>query len=82
MYCSQNNGECQDCSLINYNRDCHNNSIAILDAESYCQCGYPIVYCETHRDNHYGSASARLQRQRDIDNDRIDQPVIDDFFRE
>lgn len=23
-YCTQNNGDCSTCSLVNYNRDCHN----------------------------------------------------------
>lgn len=26
-YCSQNNGDCDNCSLANYNRDCKNNEI-------------------------------------------------------
>jgi hypothetical protein len=26
-YCSQNNGDCKTCSLVNYGRDCHNNPI-------------------------------------------------------
>jgi hypothetical protein len=26
-YCTQNNGNCSTCSLVNYGRDCHNNPI-------------------------------------------------------
>ncbi len=26
-YCTQNNGDCSTCSLVNYNRDCQNNPI-------------------------------------------------------
>ena len=26
-YCTQNNGDCKTCSLVNYNRDCYNNPI-------------------------------------------------------
>jgi len=26
-YCTQNNGKCSTCSLVNYNRDCYNNPI-------------------------------------------------------
>jgi hypothetical protein len=26
-YCTQNNGDCSTCSLVNYNRDCHNNPV-------------------------------------------------------
>lgn len=26
-YCTQNNGDCSTCSLVNYNRDCHNNPL-------------------------------------------------------
>ena len=28
-YCTQNAGDCQTCSLVNYGRDCMNNSIEI-----------------------------------------------------
>jgi hypothetical protein len=30
-YCTQNKGDCSTCSLVNYNRDCHNNPIVIKD---------------------------------------------------
>lgn len=26
-YCTQNNGDCSTCSLVNYNRDCQNNPL-------------------------------------------------------
>lgn len=26
-YCTQNDGNCETCSLVNYNRDCQNNTI-------------------------------------------------------
>jgi len=26
-YCTQNDGKCQSCSLVNYNRDCQNNPL-------------------------------------------------------
>ena len=26
-YCTQNNGDCETCSLVNYGRDCENNPI-------------------------------------------------------
>lgn len=26
-YCTQNNGDCSTCSLVNYNRDCQNNPV-------------------------------------------------------
>ena len=26
-YCTQNNGDCDTCSLVNYGLDCHNNEI-------------------------------------------------------
>jgi len=28
FYCSQNNGACETCSLVNYGLDCHNNPIS------------------------------------------------------
>ncbi len=27
IYCSQNNQDCDTCSLVNYNLDCHNNRL-------------------------------------------------------
>lgn len=27
VYCTQNNGDCSTCSLVNYNRDCQNNPV-------------------------------------------------------
>jgi len=27
LYCTQNNGDCKTCSLVNYNRDCQNNPL-------------------------------------------------------
>jgi hypothetical protein len=26
-YCTQNNGDCSNCSLVNYGRDCQNNPV-------------------------------------------------------
>ncbi len=26
-YCTQNNGDCKTCSLVNYGRDCYNNPV-------------------------------------------------------
>jgi hypothetical protein len=28
-YCTQNNGDCFTCSLVNYGRDCYNNNIML-----------------------------------------------------
>ena len=30
-YCTQNNGHCETCSLVNYGMDCHNNPKYMLD---------------------------------------------------
>ena len=27
IYCTQNDGDCSTCSLVNYGRDCHNNPL-------------------------------------------------------
>ena len=32
-YCTQNNGDCSTCSLVNYGRDCKNNPIINLEPE-------------------------------------------------
>jgi len=30
-YCTQNEGDCETCSLVNYGRDCHNNPVFMVD---------------------------------------------------
>ena len=45
-YCTQNNGDCESCSLSNYGKDCHNKPINTkdvriglrLDAETHKAC--------------------------------------------
>ena len=32
-YCTQNNGDCQTCSLVNYGRDCRNNPVSETSAQ-------------------------------------------------
>jgi hypothetical protein len=65
-YCSQNNGDCTTCSLVSYNRDCHNNSVARV-ADGRCQCGRPVIYCDIHGANHAESYAARLEHCRQTD---------------
>lgn len=33
-YCTQNNGDCQTCSLVNYGLDCQNNPIEEEETET------------------------------------------------
>jgi len=35
-YCTQNNGDCGTCSLVNYNRDCHNNPLGLVGDCAAC----------------------------------------------
>ena len=77
-YCSQNHGECETCSLVNYGLDCHNNPVAII-TDGYCQCDRPIIYCQTHRPNHYGASNVRLDACRDS-SVQIDPDLISAFF--
>ena len=77
-YCTQNNGYCENCSLVNYGRDCHNNPVAIVE-DGYCQCGYPIIYCDTHKENHIESSRARLEAARAA-TPPVDQAAFNDFF--
>ena len=37
-YCSQNNWDCETCSLVNYSLDCHNNPIHPTIAEIDGDC--------------------------------------------
>ena len=30
-YCSQNDHDCETCSLVNYGRDCHNNPLGVAN---------------------------------------------------
>lgn len=38
-YCSQNNGDCDTCTLVNYGLDCHNNPISGDDILSVPRAG-------------------------------------------
>ena len=77
-YCTQNNGHCEDCSLVNYGRDCRNNPVAVV-VDGYCQCGYPIIYCDTHKINHTESSMARLEAARATEIP-VDQDALNEFF--
>ena len=77
-YCSQNNGECETCSLVNYGLDCRNNPIAYVK-DGRCQCDRPIIYCERHHANHYGSSMGRLDACLDS-SVQIDPDLISAFF--
>lgn len=79
MYCTQNNGYCDTCSLVNYGCDCHNNTIAIV-VDGYCQCGYPIIYCNIHKTNHTESGRARMAAAKATEAP-VDQVAFNDFFR-
>ncbi len=59
-YCTQNNGNCEDCSLVNYGMDCHNNPVAIVE-NGYCQCGFPVVSCEKHKANYEEAWQAKVR---------------------
>jgi len=66
LYCSQNNGDCATCALVNYGRDCRNNPVAITyDGDgTRCQCGRPATLCDKHAANHQASSIARLDASR------------------
>lgn len=38
-YCTQNNHDCENCSLVNYGRDCHNNSVKDSDVHWWLLSG-------------------------------------------
>lgn len=38
-YCTQNNGDCRTCSLVNYGRDCMNNPISARDYVEFTRGG-------------------------------------------
>ncbi len=48
-YCTQNNGDCRTCALVNHGRDCRNNLIAKRE-EICASCGLPADNCRC--DNH------------------------------
>jgi len=79
-YCTQNDGDCSTCSLVNYGRDCHNNSVAVVK-DGYCQCARPIIYCDAHKVNYNASCAARLDACRLADTTpRPDEKQIETFF--
>ena len=44
-YCSQNNGECGTCSLVNYSRDCRNVALPTIDDDLYWVATQYISEC-------------------------------------
>ena len=79
-YCTQNNGHCDTCSLVNYHRDCRNNPVVGEIKDGYCRkCWRPVIYCE-HKDNYYASARARYNVCRDADTTRLDPDAMREFF--
>ena len=42
-YCTQNHGDCQTCSLVNYGMDCANNPITRTGIKSKTLRGYPAA---------------------------------------
>lgn len=64
-YCTQQDGNCKDCGLVNYGRDCRNNPIADV-TDGYCNiCDRPIIYCG-HAANHHNAMAARINKARDV----------------
>ena len=81
-YCTQNNGDCHDCSLVNYGLDCKNNPVARKIIDGHCvMCNRPVIYCE-HSVNHHNSMAAGINRDRDSDANRINPSEVAEFFNE
>lgn len=59
-YCTQNNGDCKTCSLVNYGMDCRNNKLRRCD-----MCGV-IMYADERSDyaDIFSLESARTARHR------------------
>lgn len=43
-YCTQNNGDCETCSLVNYGRDCHN--VSLKEPKTKLPYDIPVKYYE------------------------------------
>lgn len=66
-YCSQNNGDCSTCSLVNYGRDCQNNLVAsgddmkslfhAIETETCPICLNPLDVVTTENDGKIDGAS-------------------------
>lgn len=79
-YCTQQNGDCQDCSLVNYGRDCKNNPVASNIVDGYCPaCNRPVIYC-IHTANHHNSMAARINVDIANDPNRIKPDQVAAFF--
>jgi len=81
-YCTQNDGNCSTCSLVNYGRDCRNNPVAPEIIDGYCsKCDIPVIYC-AHRVNHHNSLAAKFNAAKlsDPNGDRFSPEEIAGFF--
>jgi hypothetical protein len=63
-YCTQNDGDCQTCSLVNYGRDCYNNPIDEPDTTGqlvFAYCGHYLLKSMIAVDEgHYPDTKAEL----------------------
>jgi len=83
-YCTQKNGDCSDCSLVNHGRDCKNNPVSSgTDEDGYCKkCGRPVIHCG-HWENYAAALNARLNRDKATETrPKPAAEEIADFFEE
>ena len=74
-YCTQNNWDCETCSLVNYNRDCHNNPVVAPGMCASCGEGANNCHCGDYVDTAPLSEAQRA-RLAEVGNDG---PTSDEF---
>lgn len=75
-YCTQNNWDCDACSLGSYGRDCHNNPVIAAGPCDNCGSNADDCHCGDYIDT---SPLSEAQKARISDKDPT-QAEIDAFF--
>ena len=82
LYCTQNDGNCQTCSLVNYGRDCRNNPVYDPKKDTCDSCGFPAYKCNCGDFVSTWPISPEEEAIIDQNQPVITKKMISDFFGE
>ena len=78
-YCTQNNGDCTTCSLVNYGMDCHNNKIVDDVSEERRVAdvfGGDYIKPNTHQDSNRVNLSDPKYEGAEYEGEPIDHSIM------
>ncbi len=77
-YCTQNNWDCETCSLVNYGHDCHNNQIAKMGDCDTCHAAADMCHCGDYINTAPLSAAQKARIAEETR--KATKEEIDNFF--